>query len=64
MKNIIAISAPSGTGKSTLCEELRRKKPQIKFSVSLGDPFLGQNISNFRRRFAPITVELEITTPP
>jgi|TARA_B100001146_G_scaffold225241_1_gene248523 guanylate kinase len=34
MKNIIAISAPSGTGKSTLCEELRRKKPQIKFSVS------------------------------
>tara|TARA_B110000438_G_scaffold148749_1_gene143242 strand:- start:923 stop:1498 length:576 start_codon:yes stop_codon:yes gene_type:complete len=34
MKNIIAISAPSGTGKSTLCDEIRRKRPQIKFSVS------------------------------
>ena len=34
MKNLIAISAPSGTGKSTLCEEIRRKKSQIKFSVS------------------------------
>ena len=34
MKNLIAISAPSGTGKSTLCEEVRRKKPEIKFSVS------------------------------
>ena len=34
MKKIIVISAPSGTGKSTLCEEIRRKKPQIKFSVS------------------------------
>ena len=34
MRNLIAISAPSGTGKSTLCEELRRKKPEIKFSVS------------------------------
>ena len=34
MRNLIAISAPSGTGKSTLCEEIRRKKPEIKFSVS------------------------------
>ena len=34
MRNLIAISAPSGTGKSTLCEEVRRKKPEIKFSVS------------------------------
>lgn len=34
MRNLIVISAPSGTGKSTLCEEIRRKKPEIKFSVS------------------------------
>ena len=34
MKNLIAISAPSGTGKSTLCEEIRIKKPEIKFSIS------------------------------
>ena len=34
MRNLIAISAPSGTGKSTLCDEIRRKKPEIKFSVS------------------------------
>ena len=34
MRNLIAISAPSGTGKSTLCEEVRRKKPEIKYSVS------------------------------
>tara|TARA_B100001559_G_scaffold108273_1_gene91113 strand:+ start:1305 stop:1880 length:576 start_codon:yes stop_codon:yes gene_type:complete len=34
MRNLIVISAPSGTGKSTLCEEVRRKKPEIKFSVS------------------------------
>ena len=34
MRNLIAISAPSGTGKSTLCEEVRRIKPEIKFSVS------------------------------
>ena len=34
MRNLIAISAPSGTGKSTLCEEVGRKKPEIKFSVS------------------------------
>ena len=34
MKNLIAISAPSGTGKSTLCEEIRIKNPEIKFSIS------------------------------
>ena len=32
MRNLIAISAPSGTGKSTLCEEVRRKKPEIKLN--------------------------------
>ena len=34
MKNIIIISAPSGAGKTTLCSELQRRKPHIKFSVS------------------------------
>ena len=34
MKNIIVISAPSGAGKTTLCGELQRRKPHIKFSVS------------------------------
>ena len=34
MKNIIVISAPSGAGKTTLCGELQRRKPYIKFSVS------------------------------
>ena len=34
MKNIIVISAPSGAGKTTICNELQRRKPHIKFSVS------------------------------
>ena len=34
MKNIIVISATSGAGKTTLCSELQRRKPHIKFSVS------------------------------
>tara|TARA_Y100001001_G_scaffold38935_1_gene33432 strand:- start:140 stop:715 length:576 start_codon:yes stop_codon:yes gene_type:complete len=34
MKNIIVISASSGAGKTTLCNELQRRKPHIKFSVS------------------------------
>ena len=34
MKNIIVISAQSGAGKTTLCSELQRRKPHIKFSVS------------------------------
>jgi len=34
MKNIIVISAPSGAGKTTICSELQRRKPHIKFSVS------------------------------
>jgi len=34
MKNIIVISAPSGAGKTTLCSELQRRIPHIKFSVS------------------------------
>lgn len=31
---LIVISAPSGTGKSTLCNELRKLLPEIKISVS------------------------------
>ena len=34
MKNFIAMSGPSGTGKTTLCRELQRKKQEINFSVS------------------------------
>lgn len=33
-KQIIAISAPSGTGKTTLCRALQKKDPSLKFSVS------------------------------
>ena len=34
MKIFIVISAPSGAGKTTLCNELQSRKPHIKFSVS------------------------------
>ena len=34
MKNFIVISAPSGAGKTTLCNELQSRKSHIKFSVS------------------------------
>ncbi|NQT97556.1 MAG: guanylate kinase [Candidatus Marinimicrobia bacterium] len=34
MKNFIAISAPSGAGKTTICRELQRRIPGIKFSLS------------------------------
>ncbi len=36
MKNslLLVISAPSGTGKTTLCEKLLERFPEIKFSVS------------------------------
>jgi len=29
MKNLIIISAPSGTGKTTLCKGIRKKFPEI-----------------------------------
>ena len=33
-KNLIVISAPSGSGKTTICRELQRAHPVWKFSVS------------------------------
>lgn len=35
MKNIITISAPSGTGKTTLCKAVQEKLKDIKWSVSV-----------------------------
>ena len=34
MRNLIIISAPSGSGKTTICKEIQKKDPQIKFSIS------------------------------
>ena len=34
MKNLFAISGPSGTGKTTLCRCLQKKLPEVSFSVS------------------------------
>ena len=34
MKNLIIISAPSGTGKTTLCKDIRKKFPEINWSIS------------------------------
>ena len=34
MKNLFAISGPSGTGKTTLCRGLQKKYPEVSFSVS------------------------------
>ncbi|MFL2997881.1 MAG: guanylate kinase [Candidatus Neomarinimicrobiota bacterium] len=34
MKNLIIISAPSGTGKTTLCKGIRKKFPEINWSIS------------------------------
>ena len=34
MKCIFTISAPSGTGKSTLCKAMLKEIPNINFSVS------------------------------
>lgn len=34
MINFIVISAPSGTGKTTLCRELEKRQPDLRFSVS------------------------------
>lgn len=34
MKNFIVISAPSGTGKSTLCRKLQERIPDLDFSIS------------------------------
>lgn len=34
MRNLIAISAPSGTGKTTICRALQKRNQDIRFSVS------------------------------
>ena len=34
MKNLIIISAPSGTGKTTLCKSIRKIFPEIDWSIS------------------------------
>jgi len=34
MKNLIVISAPSGAGKTTICRELQKRRPDLEFSVS------------------------------
>ena len=34
MKNLFAISGPSGTGKTTLCRGLQKIHPEVSFSVS------------------------------
>ena len=34
MKNIICVSAPSGAGKTTLCKAIRKKCPELLWSVS------------------------------
>ncbi len=34
MINFIAVSAPSGAGKTTICRELQRRRPEIEFSLS------------------------------
>ncbi|MEM5819168.1 MAG: guanylate kinase, partial [Desulfitobacterium hafniense] len=31
---LIVLSGPSGAGKGTLCQELLRQLPQVKYSVS------------------------------
>ena len=32
--HLIVLSAPSGTGKTTICKELLKKNPKWKFSIS------------------------------
>ena len=34
MKNLIIISAPSGSGKTTICKQIQQKNSSIKFSIS------------------------------
>jgi len=34
MMNLIVISAPSGAGKTTICRELQKRRPDLEFSVS------------------------------
>ena len=34
MKNLVIITAPSGSGKTTICKEIQKKENNIKFSIS------------------------------
>ena len=43
MKNLIIISAPSGTGKTTLCKSIRKIFPEINWSVSYTTRFKRAN---------------------
>lgn len=43
MKNLIIISAPSGTGKTTLCKGIRKIFPEINWSISYTTRFRRPN---------------------
>ena len=43
MKNLIIISAPSGTGKTTLCKSIRKIFPEIDWSISYTTRFRRAN---------------------
>tara|TARA_A100001011_G_C14255953_1_gene820087 strand:+ start:500 stop:1090 length:591 start_codon:yes stop_codon:yes gene_type:complete len=43
MKNLIIISAPSGTGKTTLCKGIRKIFPEINWSISYTTRFKRPN---------------------
>ena len=43
MKNLIIISAPSGTGKTTLCKSIRKIYPEINWSISYTTRFKRAN---------------------
>ena len=43
MKNLIIISAPSGTGKTTLCKSIRKIFPEIDWSISYTTRFRRPN---------------------
>ena len=46
MKSIYTISAPSGTGKSTLCKAILKQIPELLFSVSYTTRFQRNNEKN------------------
>jgi guanylate kinase len=46
MKNLIIVSAPSGTGKTTLCKSIRKIYPEINWSISYTTRFKRANEFN------------------
>jgi guanylate kinase len=46
MKNLIIVSAPSGTGKTTLCKSIRKIYPEIDWSISYTTRFKRANEFN------------------